>query len=206
MEKTHLRKPREINTGLDREMPDAKGKYPQIENVAPDVLAALKRGDHEAFNNLYLVYAGPMQKFLCHILRSEEEAKEAVQEIFMNIWMHRESIDPQRNVKSYIYTATRNKAFNILREYNVRFRYAQNKALFQDLEEYGSGYDLLQSRETQLLIEAVVMKMPPQRRLVFEMSREHGLSHESIAAELGIKTGTVVQHISAALKSIREVL
>lgn len=206
MAKTEPPHVNEKRLNLDSELAAARSRYPRIEQVTPETVLKLSLGDHAAFNTVYMTYADPMLKFLGSILRDEEDAKEAIQEVFMNLWAHREQIDPQKSIKNYLYTSTRNKAFNMLREQHVRMRYARDELSRHDDRSDLDGHELLQSKQTALLIEAVVAKMPPQRRLVFEMSRHRGMSYDQIAAELGISPGTVAQHITAALKTIREVL
>lgn len=191
---------------IDSTTTAANADYTKVNLITPETLLKLKMGNHLAFNAVYMAYADPMLKFLCSILRDEEDAKEVIQDVFMNLWTNRDNIDPNKNIKNYIYTATKNKAFNILRERNVRFRYMKEEFAFLDDRTDQFTHEQLQSQQIQLLIEAAILKMPPQRRRIFEMSRNQGMSHEKIAAELGITTGTVAQHITAALKSIREVL
>lgn len=193
-------------TKVDRELASAERKYSRIDQISSEILIGLKQGDHAAFNTIYMAYADPMLRFLRSILKNDEDAKGAVQEVFMSLWAHRENIDPEKNIKNYLYTASRNKAFNLLREYNVRFRYVQEKAALSWEDTDQLDHDVMVSEQTRLIIEAVILKMPPQRRRVFEMSRKEGMPHERIAAELGITTGTVAQHITSALKSIREAL
>ena len=58
--------------------------------------------------------------------------------------------------------------------------------------------------ETYSLINKVVEEMPPQRRQIFQMSRNMQLSHDEIAARLGLSVRTVEKHIQLALKDIRK--
>lgn len=206
MEKDSTIKFKENGSDTGKVLAAAMEKYQRVEQIFPETVIRLKQGDHRAFNAVYTAFADPMLKFLRYILRNEEDAKEIVQEIFMNLWTQRANIDPNKSIKNYLYTATRNRAFNLLREQNVRFRFIQDGMAAADDATNDSSHDLLQSKQTRLIIEAVVLRMPPQRRLIFDMSRNRGMSHEQIAEELGITTGTVAQHITSALKSIREVL
>lgn len=48
--------------------------------------------------------------------------------------------------------------------------------------------------------------MPPQRRMVFNLSREEGLSYKEIADKLNISTNTVKNHLVKALQTIRQTL
>lgn len=192
-------------TDLDKDVAAAKKKYSRIAEIGPETLTKLSQGDHMAFSAIYLSYADPIVRFLKSILHEQQDAEEVTQEIFLNLWTKRETIGAQTKINNYLYAAARNGAFNLLRSRNVQFRYVEEKMAVG--EDNGiSGEDLFQSKQTRLLIEMTVMNMPKQRRKVFELSREDGMSHEQIAQTLGISTGTVTQHVKLALRSIREVL
>lgn len=46
--------------------------------------------------------------------------------------------------------------------------------------------------------------MPPQRRTIYQMSREQFLSNDEIAKTLGLSKRTVEKHISLALATIKK--
>ena len=62
------------------------------------------------------------------------------------------------------------------------------------------------SREKELFIRLVVCRMPEQRRRIFEMSRYAGMDNQAIADELKISKRTVENHLTLALKKLREAL
>lgn len=67
------------------------------------------------------------------------------------------------------------------------------------------GEDLIViANETRSRINNLVDKMPPQRRTVFMMSRNQGLSNREIAESLQISVKTVERHITLALAELRE--
>ena len=72
--------------------------------------------------------------------------------------------------------------------------------LLQDAEEE------LNAKELELIIAIAVERMPSQRRKIYQMSREQGLSNENIARELNISKRTVENHLTQALADIRKIL
>ncbi len=64
-------------------------------------------------------------------------------------------------------------------------------------------------QENQLLLEKIrqeIDKLPPKCREVFIMSKIRGMKYKEIAEELGISTKTIENHMTEALRSIREAL
>jgi len=59
------------------------------------------------------------------------------------------------------------------------------------------------TNELQQAIDNAMLKLPPQCKLVFEMSRMEQLSYSEIAKKLNISTNTIENHISKALKILR---
>ncbi len=76
-------------------------------------------------------------------------------------------------------------------------------------DEVGGDTDPQREVEYKELIEKVremIDHMPLQRRKVFMMSREDGLSNREIAERLGISQRTVETHISMSLKELRKLM
>lgn len=75
-----------------------------------------------------------------------------------------------------------------------------------DEEEADSSDEILFAKEIRLLIEMAVCRMPVQRRKIYQMSRDNGISNNEIAEELGISKKTVENQISLALQEIKRVI
>ena len=97
----------------------------------------------------------------------------------------------------------------------MRFNYYKLHAIHEDhLEKYRNQFiwvdDLLEERilaeELGLLLDIAIDNMPPQRKLIFKMSRKDGLSNEEISHQLNINKRTVENHITQALSDLRKVL
>jgi RNA polymerase sigma-70 factor (ECF subfamily) len=168
-------------------------------------LEALRRGDHDAFKKIYLHYADSVCHFLKLLMHSEEDAKEITQEIFVQLWEKREHVDPTKSIQGYLYTIARNTAMNFFEHKKVHDKYMMYARYSQE-ESSGTSDESLIAEETTLLIEMAINRMPKQRRKVFLMSYEDGMSTEEIARQLNISRNTVDSHLATAKKELKGTL
>jgi RNA polymerase sigma-70 factor (family 1) len=125
-----------------------------------------------------------------------------VQEVFLSLYHRRDELQTTSSLKSYLYTALQNKIYNHYQKELTRRQHEQAagghlKIVSNDLsEEY-------ESKELEQQIHEKIMKLPPQCRKVFLMSREEQLPYKEIAKQLNISVNTVDQHIQKALRMLR---
>lgn len=164
---------------------------------------ALRDGDTEAFRQIFLVYFGKVKYFIRGLLKSEEDAEELAQDVLVRLWLVRESLDPAKSLNAYIYRMARNAAFNFLKSKLIHETYVRENVR----EESGcTTEDELMARETALLIEMAVSRMPERRQIIYRMSRNEGISNEDIALQLNISRKTVENQLSLALHELRGVV
>lgn len=176
-----------------------------IDDIAPEVVNGLREGDHRAYEQVFLHYKKPIENFLHTLTRSRETAREITQEIFMNVWIKRERIDSSKSIKNYLYRIARNAAINHFNQQKVKEKYERYATPISEEDIYGSD-KLLIAKETEILIEIAVNRMPKLRKRVFEMSRYDGLTNEEIAERLGMTRDSVASHLYLATKDIKEVI
>ena len=166
-------------------------------------LEALARDDRSAFDALYLKYAAKTEEFLYRTLKDHSEAEDITQDIFLKIWRNRTSIGAVDAFGPYLFRMARNAVYDRFDNRSVRENYARRASLLPEYELPDSAID---SRDLLLLIRMVVEKMPEQRRRIFRMSREEGLSNDQIAEQLSISRRTVENQISRALAELRKLV
>lgn len=170
----------------------------------------ISMGEEGAFRTLFNIYYPKVLAFITCIVKEQSDAEDIAQDIFVKIWERREMLpDHVTSLTGYIYRMSRNAALNKLRR-------SANMQYVSELDQHASDYSESASgteieneyyaREKALFIRLVVNRMPKQRRLIFEMSRYHGLDNQSIADILHISKKTVENHLSLALKELREAL
>ncbi len=169
-----------------------------------EVLFNLVKEDREgAFKTLYNRYWEKLLEVAYLKLRSQQEAEEAVQEVFISIWTNRHKIDLKYTFRTYISAALK---YTIYRHVASKTKY-QNVELGNDLEnslQDHSTENWLAFTDALLHLETVVAQLPNKCRIIYRMSREDGLSTRQISSVLAISEKTVEGHITKALKHIRE--
>lgn len=166
-------------------------------------LNALREGDEKAFKKIYLNYYKRTLYFLTGLVKSETDAEELTQEVFIKLWTNRKTIDPERSVHSYMYTIARNAAFNFLKHRLIEISYINEYTTEAETE---TSEEILFAKEIALLIEMTVNRMPVQRQRIYKMSRNEGLNNEEIASRLQISKKTVENQLSLALGELKRVI
>lgn len=165
----------------------------------------LQIGNEKAFRKLFDMYRSDVYRFSYSILKSEHNAEEIVQEVFLKIWMERENIDPNQSVKSLIFLITRNLSFNFLRN-AVNDNKLRNDIFYQSQKSCNTTEREIEVTEYTLIGLKAVDQLPPKGRQIFKMSRDENKSYQEISNELGISISTVKNHMTKSLSSIRSFL
>jgi len=175
------------------------------ENTEQFLVLRLQKGSESAFRNLFDRYRHDIYAYSLSILKSKDLAEEVVQEVFLKVWLNHEKLDAGLSFKSYIFTIARNLAFNNLAKAANEIKLKER--LFYKSQTYINLADTrLLEADYEKLKNRAIEELSPRCKLVFQMSRDDGKSHEQIAQELGISINTVNNQISTALASIKKFL
>lgn len=162
------------------------------------------------FEQFYAANFPRVKNFARLLTKSEEDAEDIAQNIFLKLWTRPELWLEQENMSSYLYTVTRNEIFNLFKHQKVEHEYEDKMIKAQLIgelcDEDTSLLENLYYKEVLLLIKMSLNQLPPRRRQVFEMSRFEGLSHKEIAEKLQIPLRTVEDHIYKTITELRKVL
>jgi RNA polymerase sigma-70 factor (ECF subfamily) len=166
-----------------------------------ELIEALRKGEQAAFDELYRrhwrkVYALAYQK-----LRKRELAEELVQDLFVSLWMRRESLQINGALDAYLGMATRYLVIKFFQKERSRQEYAQQAAL-QPLSANPTE-DSIFFDDLQQIIEQEINKLPEKCRHVFQLSRQSNLSQKEISLRLDISEKTVENHMTRALRLLR---
>jgi RNA polymerase sigma-70 factor (family 1) len=133
---------------------------------------------------------------------NRENAKELVQESFINLYNHKEAIQENTSIRAYLYVILKNKIINLYHQAELHEKYTAYVVNRQPPLSF-SPLAYVETRELERILRAEIEKLPPQCQLVFKLSREQYLSDKEIATELDISVNTVEQHKRKALRLLR---
>ena len=162
-------------------------------------------GDQQAFTELFLLYKHQLYGFALRLTQSPELAQDITQDVFLKLWKDRSNLEQIENFGGYIFKLAQNQAINAFK------RMANETLILSKIKKATDIYEVgteraLEYKDAQNLINDVVTKLPPQQKLIYKLSREDGLKHIEIASQLKISPSTVKNHLTLALRAIREYL
>ena len=168
------------------------------------LILGLKKGDHDSYEALFDLYYVRFVNFADAVIRDRTAAKDIVQEAFIRIWINRANLNENQSIENYLYVIVKRLLLNHLRDLKHALSLDSETVQTVPTHTWG-GQDLLViANETRCRINDAIDKMPPQRRAVFTMSRNQGMSNKEIAESLQISVKTVERHITMALADLRE--
>ena len=167
-----------------------------------------RAGDVDAFESIFRRYYEQLCLFAEGLLRSPEPARDAVQDVFVAIWKHKESCRGCDNLRVYLFAAVRNRALKLLRHRGVVNRTRARMTLEQRSPGHGAApqtpEEEIDARELAAAVERIIEKLPERSREAYLLHRRDGLSYAEIAAVMDVSARTVENHIARALRGLRE--
>lgn len=173
-------------------------------------LTGLTQGDKDIFQKIYFELYPKLYHFSYDIVRSNEIAKDIVNETFIKLWETKRELRPDSNLEAYLITIARNKSLNFLKHKKIILQYQEitntnsaelnlREQLLNDNFYSNIDYELLKTK-----VEAAISNLPEQCRRAFQLSRFKKKKYSEIANILNISQKTVEAHISLALRRLRE--
>ena len=166
------------------------------------LLELLKSGDHRAFEEIYKRYCTILFRHAQHMVSNNEEAKDLIQDLFINLWQKSQELNITGSLSSYLYAAVRYKVFDLIDKRKVKNRHLDSLGNFIE-EGVFSTDNTVRENELARLIEKEISMLPSKMREVFELSRKSHLNYQQISDRLHISDETVKKQVYNALKILK---
>lgn len=177
--------------------------YPPVSAKEKILVGRFKEGDTEAFRTIYMRWYDPICFLLKRITRSELDAEDLAQDVFGTLWLQRGDVDPDRDIRAYIFTLARRAASKHIRRHIVKNNYLSSVV---HTDESAASNEDIEAREIRLLTDIYISRMPAQRRQAYLLSLDEGLDPAQIAERLNISPKSARNHIYQARRELKEML
>jgi RNA polymerase sigma-70 factor (ECF subfamily) len=181
----------------------------RVVDPAPDrrILERMTKGDAEALRALYDAHARAVYSLALRILRSQSDAEDVVQEVFLQAWRQAARYDAMRGtVAGWLLMQTKTRAIDRLRARMARPQSADVDRATRKADP-GAAPDLqVVQAEQAVRVKAALEQLPLLQRTALELAYYEGLTHAEIAERLEQPLGTVKTRIRQGLLKLRDVL
>ncbi len=166
----------------------------------------LSKGDRQAMKDLFDYYAPVLYRYVFSILKSDVDAQEITQLVFIKLWDIRSSLRDNTNFTSFVLTIARNTSYNYLKKkYREKMIFSQINSSLPEIDTDNiQTEDMVLEKELKIKLEDLIDKLPLQRKKIFKLSRYDGKTYHEIAGILGISENTVDTQIRKALRYLKE--
>jgi len=168
------------------------------------MLAAIREGSIRAFEQLYEKYRLSVYRTALGITRDPSAAEDIVQECFLRVHAHIDSLDGSAGLAPWLYRVTINLSYNWLERNKRSVSLAER--LLGALSLRTSLQTMAERSETVDVLAGAMEEISPEHRTVLVLHYLNELSIEEIAAILDCPPGTVKSRLFYARRKLREVL
>lgn len=169
------------------------------------ILQRIAAGDRSAVKDCLDQYGGLVWSIARKMLRNQEDAEDAVQEIFVEIWKNAERFDESiASEATFIGTIARRRLIDKIRHSARRISADSLDDVL--LEPFTRG-----DKKIQISVEAneaaeAMRSLRPEQQQVLRLSIVQGMSHQEISDAIGMPLGTVKTHARRGLLQVREIM
>ncbi|MBG6234155.1 RNA polymerase sigma-70 factor (ECF subfamily) [Pedobacter sp. CAN_A7] len=167
-----------------------------------NLITGLKEGNLAVYNSVYSLYNEQIHSFIRFKTQSDFIASEVVQLTFIKLWEKREILKDDIGINVQLFGMARQVMIDELRKEAVRHKYSLASAM--DSLYTDSLTSLIETKDLMKHFKLEMEHLPPIRKIVFQLSRENGLSHKEIAEMLAISPKTVESHIYKVLLRLKQ--
>jgi len=163
-----------------------------IKNIDAIHWAKLRAGDPQALGFLYDKYVDKLFLKAMRLTNNRELAKDAVQEVFLEIWQYRNSISEIQYSQSYLSKVLLSVTLKKLKKENATVRTELEEFYVSDdlnIEHILVARDIEKDKARRL--QTAIASLTQRQKLILQLHFTDGLSYEQIAEKLCINYQSV---------------
>jgi len=175
-----------------------------IEENYYDLQQRVCEGDIAAFRIIFDSLFNRLNLFAYSFVQNKDSAVDIVDDLFTKLWVNRQHITEIKNLRVYLYTATKNASLNFLSAKAKEIITESYDYINIQITDHNNPEKLMVTQEFQKKINEAIESLPPRCKLVFKLVREDGLKYAEVANILNLSIKTVDNQMVMAVSKIRE--
>lgn len=177
---------------------------PKLTYTHENLVAALRNRNQTAFTYLYDNYSRALLNVIDAIVKSETEAEDVLQNVFIKVW---NSFDLYDETKGRLYTWMLNIARNMAID-STRSKHEKIKSKIQNTDDvvYENGVlSVADSTHEAIGLNSLLKYLKTDQQELIHLAYYYGYTQEELSLKLNIPLGTVKTKIRQALLQLREI-
>lgn len=175
----------------------------RYKDLSDKELLEASKDNIKAYNVLFSRYSGKLYHYALKYLNDTDVAEEVMMDLLFWVWEKRAEVKIEGTFSAYIFSAMKHAMIKQIRKKAIC---KEPIAILEN--EPGmvaqSADHEIECKELEEHFQLKLHELSPQRKLVFQMSREDGFTHAQIASQLNLSVHTVKNHIKASLSHFKE--
>jgi RNA polymerase sigma-70 factor, ECF subfamily len=163
-------------------------------------VAGMTRND---FNDLVRQHNRNLFGYAFRILQNQEEAEDAVQEVFIKLWNLEKKLDEYNSITALAVTMVKNYCIDQIRKKRRIINEELNGQIIGNSDN-DSPYELLESKESGNILHQIIEGLPETYKNAVRMRDIEDLSYEEIAEKTQQNINTLRVTLSRARRLIRD--
>jgi RNA polymerase sigma factor (sigma-70 family) len=164
----------------------------------------VKRSDEKALSYFYIHYYKKLFNYGSRFVTDRAIAEDAIQEIFIDLWNKRSTLNEIRNTQAYLYRCLRNKITDKLSTFSRRIQPDDNLIRFElDLAHKSHYLNEQIDKDIKAQLINLVASLPPKEKEAIFLIYFDGLSYAEAAVIMSLKVKTVYNLVHMAIAKLK---
>ena len=159
----------------------------------------LAHKEHDKFTQIYLPFCGKMYALAYNLLRNRDEARDCVQDAYVELWNKRDTIEPDKPPLALVLTMVRNNCLDRLKTRSTK----ADDEILETLLDHNTDNQIDAASDLNAVIQ-LFDKLPRDQQLVLRLRTIDGLEIEQIQELTHFSRENIYTLLSRARKSLKE--
>jgi RNA polymerase sigma factor (sigma-70 family) len=154
------------------------------------------------FKNEVLPLCNKLQRFAFQILQNEEEAKDALQDVYLKLWQKRDELGKVENLEAFTMRMMRNRCVDVIRSRRTVSVEVLKKVSLPD--DAISDHNHLENADLAGFVRIIITGLPDIQRSIIHLRDIEMLEYEEIAEVTQMTVNAIKVNLSRARKKVRD--